>query len=68
MGLLDLDKVIIKRTVLGIRCTSCGGNLVETAKPSTAGRIIQIVSLGTIKPKYYTCENCRKRFMLFGGH
>jgi len=31
MALLDLDKIIIKRTIVGIRCTSCGGSL-EVAK------------------------------------
>jgi len=32
MALLDLDKIIIKRTVIGIRCTACGGNLVGYKK------------------------------------
>jgi len=64
MALLDLDKIIIKRTILGIRCTSCGGNLVISKKKSITGRFIKLVSFGTIKPKYYECENCKKRHLL----
>ncbi|GAB3900129.1 hypothetical protein GCM10028803_22450 [Larkinella knui] len=64
MGLLDLDKIIIKRTILGIRCHSCGGNLVLVAKRSLAGRFIKLVTLGAVNPKNYVCEQCRKRYML----
>jgi hypothetical protein len=64
MALLDLDKIIIKRTVLGIRCTSCGGNLVAAGKKSIVRLIINLASFGTIKPKNYECENCKKRYLL----
>jgi ssDNA-binding Zn-finger/Zn-ribbon topoisomerase 1 len=64
MALLDLDKIIIKRTIIGIRCTSCGGNLVVAKKRSIVGRFIKLVSFGTIKPKNYECENCKKRHLL----
>jgi uncharacterized protein with PIN domain len=64
MGLLDLDKIIIKRTILGIRCSSCGGNLVLTSRKSITGRLIKLVSLGTVSPKNYECEHCQKRYML----
>jgi hypothetical protein len=64
MALLDLDKIIIKRTILGIRCTSCGGNLVPVKRKSIIGRLIKLVSFGTIKPENYECENCRKRHLL----
>jgi ssDNA-binding Zn-finger/Zn-ribbon topoisomerase 1 len=64
MALLDLDKIIIKRTVIGIRCTSCGGNLVIVKKRSILGRFITLVSFGSIKPKKYECENCKKKYLL----
>lgn len=65
MGLLDLDKIIIKRTVLGIRCLICGGNLVVSPKLSLAGRLAKVVSLGRLKPECYECETCQKRYTLF---
>ena len=64
MALLDLEKIIIKRTILGIRCTVCGGNLVLAKKKSSAGRFIKLISFGTINPKNYECENCKKRHLL----
>ncbi|GAB3933127.1 hypothetical protein GCM10028804_48640 [Larkinella terrae] len=64
MGLLDLDKIIIKRTILGIRCSACGGNLVLTHKQSIAGRVLKLASFGTLSPKNYECESCRKKYLL----
>lgn len=64
MALLDLDKIIIKRTIIGIRCTSCGGSLEIAEKKSIISRLITLVSFGTIKPKNYECENCKKRHLL----
>jgi DNA-directed RNA polymerase subunit RPC12/RpoP len=65
MGLLDLDKIIIKRTILGIRCTACGGNLVISGKQSVVGQLTKVISLGTIRPTTYECETCKKRFVFF---
>ncbi|SDD44278.1 hypothetical protein SAMN04487996_10148 [Dyadobacter soli] len=65
MGLLDLDKIIIKRTVLGIRCPVCGGNLVVSSKKCFIGRLARIISLGKLKPECYECETCKKRYTLF---
>ena len=64
MGLLDLDKIIIKRKILGIRCSACGGNLVVGKKKSLIGQLVKVISFGTSKPKNYECENCKKRFVL----
>jgi hypothetical protein len=64
MALLDLDKIIIKRTVLGIRCTSCGGNLAIAKKRSVTDFFIKLISFGMIKPKTYECENCKKKYLL----
>ncbi len=65
MTLLDLDKIIIKRTIVGIRCSDCGGNLVVAKKKSITSRILQALSFGTIQPKNYECETCKKRHLLF---
>jgi len=64
MGLLDLDKIIIKRTIIGIRCPSCGGNLATAKKKSIIGRLAKLISFGKITPKNYECENCKKRIVL----
>ncbi|RRA98774.1 hypothetical protein [Larkinella rosea] len=64
MGLLDLDKIIIKRTILGIRCNSCGGNLVLSSQKTVSARIIRLVSFGSVHPKCYECEQCQKRYLL----
>jgi DNA-directed RNA polymerase subunit RPC12/RpoP len=67
MGLLDLDKIIIKRTIYGIRCTACGGNLRVSAHKSMAGQLARLLSLGRINPQNYECETCKKRFVLLEG-
>ena len=64
MGLLDLDKIIIKRTIMGIRCAACGGNLVISDRLCVVGRLAKIVSLGRLKPECYECETCKKRYTL----
>jgi hypothetical protein len=63
MGLLDLDKIIVHRTIIGIRCTSCEGNLIPK-KVSFTARFAKLISFGKIKPKDYACENCKKKFVL----
>ncbi len=64
MGLIDLDKIIVKKTILGIRCLACGGNLVIAPKKSIASRLARLLSLGTVKAESYQCETCKKRYML----
>ena len=64
MALIDLDKIIVKRTILGIRCAVCGGSLVTSPKKSVTSRLARILSLGTIKAEDYECETCKKRYML----
>src|SRR5690348_8317681 len=58
MALLDLDKIIVKRTVVGIRCASCGGNLA-VKKRSALCYILKIISFGAVKLQKYECENCK---------
>lgn len=64
MSLLDLDKIIIKRTVQGIRCHACGGNLIRTNKICVLGRLVKIASLGKLQPACYECETCKRRYTL----
>ena len=63
MGLLDLDKIIVQRTIIGIRCTKCEGNLVAK-KVSFTAHLATLISFGKIKPKNYECEGCKKKYML----
>lgn len=64
MALIDLDKIIVKRTILGIRCTVCGGNLAISPKKSVTSQLARILSLGTVKAGDYECETCKKRYVL----
>jgi uncharacterized protein with PIN domain len=64
MALIDLDKIIVKRTILGIRCMACGGSLSISPKKSVTSRLARILSLGTIKAEDYQCEICKKRYLL----
>jgi uncharacterized protein with PIN domain len=63
MGLLDLDKIVVHRTIIGIRCTKCEGNLVAK-KVSFTARLANLISFGRIKPKNYECESCKKKYVL----
>jgi hypothetical protein len=64
MALIDLDKIIVKRTILGIRCTVCGGNLIVSEKKSVISKLARSISLGTVRPEDYACETCKKRYIL----
>lgn len=60
MALLDLDKIIIKRTVIGVRCAVCGGNLV----PGKKSVLTALLSLCLLKARRYECEQCKKKYLL----
>lgn len=61
--LLDLEKLVIKRTVIGIRCTVCGGHLIALRK-SILCWTMRILSFGILKPQRYKCESCKKWYLL----
>jgi hypothetical protein len=63
MGLLDLDKIVVHRTIIGIRCTKCAGNLL-TKKVTLTARLVKLISFGKIKPTNYECESCKKKYVL----
>jgi uncharacterized protein with PIN domain len=64
MAILNLDKLVINRTVIGINCNKCGGFLNPVQKRSITGKIIKLLTLGTIKSKLYECDDCKKLYML----
>jgi len=64
MALLDLDKIIINRTIAGINCNNCGGTLKLIEKKSNTVKIINMLTLGKVKSKNYECELCKKQFIL----
>ncbi|HKR05414.1 MAG TPA: hypothetical protein VJY62_12335 [Bacteroidia bacterium] len=65
MALLNLDKVEIKRTTIGIICPKCGGDLIPSAIKNMGSKIMHVVSLGTIQVHNYNCKNCKNKFNLF---
>jgi uncharacterized protein with PIN domain len=64
MAILDIDKIIIKRTIAGVNCRVCGGLLKETKKKSISGRIITAATMGILKTKQYECEICKRKYLL----
>lgn len=65
MALIDLDKIIIKRTIEGIRCAECAGSLSYCPHKSVHSKIIRLVTFGAVKPKDYRCQACGKRYTMF---
>jgi uncharacterized protein with PIN domain len=64
MAILELDKIIFTKTVIGIVCTKCGGDLKPTGKNNLPDKIITIVSLGKVKIRHYQCDNCKKKYII----
>ncbi|MEO8149975.1 MAG: hypothetical protein ABI723_20215 [Bacteroidia bacterium] len=60
MPLLDLDKIIIQKTIIGVNCVACGGNLKHINKRSFTAKVITAFTFGKIKAKLYQCETCNK--------
>lgn len=64
MAIIDLDKIIFKKTIIGITCSGCGGNLKHITEKTITGKIISALTLGKVKGNHYECENCKKHFIL----
>lgn len=64
MAILDLDNISFKKTIIGINCIKCGGNLKESEKARMIRRFITMFSLGVKKPRCYECENCKSKFIV----
>jgi hypothetical protein len=64
MAILELDKIIFKKTVIGILCIKCGGGLKQTGKVKLSAKIISLITFGKVKIRHYQCENCKKKYMI----
>jgi C4-type Zn-finger protein len=64
MPIIDLEKLTTK-SPHGITCPGCGGELEHLKLKTVAGRMILIVSFGSIRIYNYKCKVCEKKFNLF---
>ncbi len=64
MAILDLDKTILRKTIIGITCSACGGNLKRMEKKTLTEKAISAVTFGKINIQQYECDNCKKHFLL----
>ncbi len=62
MAILDLDKIVINKTIIGITCPVCSGNLILISKPAKFKKISRIISF-TVRS--YKCEVCDRSYKLF---
>jgi hypothetical protein len=62
MAIVDLDKIIIRQTIIGINCPRCGGALREIKAARFKTKAIKILSFGAIDIKEYRCDVCKKNF------
>ena len=64
MNIIDINKIIINKTVLGVECPYCSGELVTFTNKSIISKLIRTFSLGMVKVYSYKCRNCSKLFIL----
>jgi len=64
MAILELDKIIFTKTVIGIVCTKCGGDLKPTGKKHLSDKVFNVVSFGKVKIRRYQCDNCKKKYII----
>jgi YgiT-type zinc finger domain-containing protein len=64
MALLDIDKILLKKTIKGINCLECGGSLKEIENKTMTGKIIKAATIGLLKTKQYECETCGRKYIL----
>ena len=60
MALLNLDKIMLHRTVVGITCPSCAGLLEAIIEKS--GWLRKLSGKKERVKMRYRCQDCRKRF------
>lgn len=62
MALLDLNKIVLQRTVIGITCPGCGG-LLEAVLVKAGWQQKQRVK--KLKPTgHYRCQDCRRHYQM----
>ena len=64
MNIIDINKIIINKTVLGVECPCCSGDLTAFKNKSIIPKLIRTLSLGMVKVYSYKCRNCSKLFIL----
>ena len=61
MAMFHLDKIIFNKTIIGITCAHCGGDLKPMPKIHILGRWLKVLTINKIKPKRYQCTTCQKK-------
>lgn len=58
MALLNLNMIVFNRTIIGITCAKCGGNLIE--KQAAIGKTLWVFSFRRVKYSRFRCEKCNR--------
>jgi hypothetical protein len=64
MAILELDKIIVKKSDTGIHCVKCGGDLKQNGKINLPEKIISSITLGKVRIRHYQCDNCKKKYIV----
>ena len=67
MALINLDKITLKKTVIGINCPACGGDLKAYHSPQS--RMHNLLRSMMLRPRQgsvrkYRCAACRQAYGL----
>jgi predicted RNA-binding Zn-ribbon protein involved in translation (DUF1610 family) len=66
MLLNDMSEIVIQKTVMGICCPDCGGDLQPAGNGKKTGWWIWLMTRFIRKKlKHYTCSNCKKMVRVF---
>ena len=64
MAILDLGKIIFNKTIIGITCAHCGGDLKQLPKIPILVKLLNMMLFNNLKPKQYQCTTCQKKYTL----
>jgi uncharacterized protein with PIN domain len=62
MAILNLDKIILRRTISGVACPVCGGLLEVLLKEP--GWLRKMIRKKENKKVRYRCKDCRRRYKM----
>lgn len=65
MGIIDLDKIIIRQTIVGVNCQHCGGTLKMVSVSRFKNAALTLISFGLLGFKKYRCETCGNEVLFF---
>ncbi|MBL7933616.1 MAG: hypothetical protein JNL60_17060 [Bacteroidia bacterium] len=60
MAIIDLDKIIVSQTIIGVNCPRCGGKLSVTKESRFKRTVLNFFSAGLLSIRKYRCDNCGK--------